>query len=1576
MSQRPPDSADDRRRATVMFVDILGAATLTAEAGIERAYAIVTGCLRVLEDIARRHNGMVDKYLSDCLMAVFGFPIAADDAPAAAVIAALEMLEAGARYGTEVASPVPLTFRIGINTGLMIAGDLRGPVVREFAVMGDAVNVAARLKDVGAPGEIHVGPETYEGARAHAGFAPLEPLALRGKEHRVPAYRVVGRLATGEAAGPPAVLIETAFVDREAERELLRDEAATSAREGRQRTVLLIGDEGIGKTRLVAELRSDVAAHGPRVLAAAARASGAAVPWSLLGALLADVGGLASPPEASRVADVLDGLAAERGLVIALEDLQWADAASLDLVTALARRAAAVPILWLLTTRPAGDRTETLVAALGPEALLRTIGPLAPAAAAALVDAVTGGRALSEEARARIEARAAGNPERLILAALLAGAVETEVEQEAATVERGSEAERRRVTVLFADITGFTRMSEQLPPSEAYRAVSGCLRLLHEVATKHGGSVDKYLGDCIMATFGVPIALEDAPRAAVNAAIEMRRRVREYNATAALPSPLDIHVGINTGLGVAGDVSGALLREFTLMGEAVSQASKLKDVAPAGEIWVGAETYHVTAGTFAYEAVPRAADAPSALTEAWALRSEREQVYRPRVGRGATIFTELVGRDGELALLRARLAELAAGRGSVVSVVGEPGLGKSRLLAELAASPEASAVRWIEGRSVAMGRTLRFHPFVDLLRSLLGLPEETTGEAFERLDAALAPLLGARREELAPYLAMLVGIELPPAAAARVATVRADLIDRLQLGAVRALFQAVAAERPLVLFFEDVYWADRSSVELLANVIRLASEAPVLFLFAARPGFPETSGHLVEVARTAVPARALVEMTLRPLDAAGTTRLLATLFPHGALPRASRDRMAERAAGNPLFLEELLRALIAQGAIEVTAAGLRATAAIESTVVPATVQEVILTRVDLLRPQPKLTLQLAAVVGQRVAEPVLAALVSEPETLPATLAELTDSQMLVQDQRGDVPSYAFKHRLIQDVTYESILETRRAELHRSVGRVIEERLVGAPGYHGMLAYHYSMGGDLERAEEQLFLAGDDAARAGAPTEALELLQESSRLYLARFPAGGDPAKRVALHKRLAGAYFHRGQLEEASRNYDQALAFMGAAPPASRLGVALRLAGTLGLVVSDVYLRGGGRSGRPTATARDLEMIDLMFSRARTQTIAVPARFLLDTFETLRKLRRVDPDSVQNAGGMYASVIGIFSYSGISFDIGRRFLALAERHTDPESVPETFLCRMMAFVHHWCAGEWDAGYEIPEPVVDAALGAGQLWEVVTHLGLESFRHLAQGRFADCTHHIDRLDAIAETYAYDLAHSFRRAGTAFLQTERRQLAAAALAADVYLAEHDEVLLNLLGFATRAKVLVLQGDLAGAGTALAAADALLAKGQVPPWHYGFVMRSHLLREVAECEHGPPRRGRWLTSGRRLAKKARWAADRFAWLQPEVYRLIGELRWAVGHRRAALHWFGRGLDVAERLAARPEAARTRLELARRLLDAGGSAALFRGRDARTWLREARETFDDLRLDWDLARLELVLANVGGRAWAASVR
>jgi hypothetical protein len=282
-------------------------------------------------------------------------------------------------------------------------------------------------------------------------------------------------------------------------------------------------------------------------------------------------------------------------------------------------------------------------------------------------------------------------------------------------------------------------------------------------------------------------------------------------------------------------------------------------------------------------------------------------------------------------------------------------------------------------------------------------------------------------------------------------------------------------------------------------------------------------------------------------------------------------------------------------------------------------------------------------------------------------------------------------------------------------------------------------------------------------------------------------------------------------------------------------------------------------------------------------------------------------------------------------------------------------------------------MVEDATRRGQLWDVGHYVGCSAIQHTAQGRWHETNAQIDWLEALQQAYAYDLAAVYCHACPAYLHTERRVLDAALVECEAYFQAYDEVLLNLLALGTKAQVQVLQGDLDGARHTLERAADRMPSGAVPPWHFGAVARSRLQLAVADAARGGSDAAR--PSWRRLRRDGVWAAARFAWFRPQVWQAIGQLYWLDGRRRKALRWLGRALDEAERLRMRPDAARIRLDLARRLLAAGGSAAHFRSRDAAAWLRAAREEFEALDLTWDLARLDDAAATVRGPVLAAAV-
>lgn len=1027
----------------VLFADVIGFGQLSRDLGTETAYLMVTRCLRLLDGIARKHGGSVDKYLGDKLIAVFGYPVPLEHPSRAAADGALEMRERVVDYNREADVPLPLGIHIGLNTGSFVAGDVRGgPVAREFNVLGDTVNTAARLNSRASDGQILVGRLTWEETGDRFAYRTLEPLTLKGKAKPVPAYELVaahevptqGRLGFDE-------FIFASLVGREQELGRLTRWAERVAR-GRGGLVILEGEEGIGKSRLLAELgasealdkldtvqlRISAADHErPRrtivrllsawagigvgdtaderrakLTAALARRSTATevqaiAPWlaALLDAPLPGAAGrrVRELPAAEREARTREAVvrvfcpdAAAGPLLLLLEDAQWLDPESLSLLEALLDAAEDRPTLFIASQRPEGEAAERLrarVAALSAEAAEAIeLGPLGDAEAGRLVTAVAGRGVVDDETVALVVERSSGNPARLIMASFLAPALRREREQEAGR-GRTSETERRRATVLFADISGFTSMTEQLGAQAAYPVVSAALDELDAVARAHGGTVDKHHGDCVMALFGVPEAIEDAPRAAVNAAIDMRRRIQAFNDERGLEQRLDVHTGIATGLGIAGDISGPMIREFAVMGDHVDLADDLTHAATSGEIYVDPETHRFTSETFDYRpAQPLELDDGAEPIPAWEVLSTAPHLHRARFGVGRRIASELVGREEELAQVRERLAAVGRGEGGIVSLIAEAGIGKSRLVAELAACEEASDLAWFEGRSLSTGRNLSFHAIADLLRSWAGITDDDEDRGRDKLDEALAGILGEDAPDVLPLLANLMGLPLSEEERERLDQIPGELLEKVIRGGITQLLREGSRLRPAVVVMEDLHWADLSTIELLESLLRLAADHPILFLHVFRPGFEETAGRILAFARERHAGRHL-ELPIRPLDPGAARRLVRNLFRGGDIPHRTRTLIEEKARGNPFYIEEVVRTLVDAGAVELRDGSFFATEKLASFEIPGTVQDAVMARIDRLPLEKKHVLQAASVIGGSFHRNVLEEVVSEAAQLDA-----------------------------------------------------------------------------------------------------------------------------------------------------------------------------------------------------------------------------------------------------------------------------------------------------------------------------------------------------------------------------------------------------------------------------------------------------------------------------------------------------------------------------------------------------------------------------------------------------------------
>jgi class 3 adenylate cyclase len=536
--------------------------------------------------------------------------------------------------------------------------------------------------------------------------------------------------------------------------------------------------------------------------------------------------------------------------------------------------------------------------------------------------------------------------------------------------------ERRVVTILFADVVGSTTLAEQLDAETWVAIMNAAFDRITPAVYRYEGTVARLLGDGLWAFFGAPVAHEDDPARAVRAALDLLDAARAYAAQARQEYGIEFKMRacLNTGAVVLGPVGDDLTYEYTAMGGAVNLAARLKFAAQPDTVLITESTHRfVTPILDCTDLGPLEVKG----------RSEPVRVYqvhglKPEPGpvRGlAGLQSPMVGRDAELATLSQLCEAVQAGLGRAVLVVGEPGLGKTRLIAEwktaTVGTNREAAPHWAEGHGVSYGQGLPYHLLIDLLRSILGIPESANeAQARAALWTCTGNLFSDSMMDVYPHLGHLLSLKLEPEALERLELQDPQALRTQYLTAVRQLLLAIASRRPVVLVLEDLHWADPSSTELLIKLLPMASTAPLLFCMVTRPERDAPGWKLVAAAREAL-GGSLTQITLRALSENDSRQLVANLLTIEALPERLRTLILQKAEGNPFFVEEVIRMLVDRRAIVQRSGRWFAAADIESLEIPDNLQGLLLARIDRLPDEAKHALRVASVIGRQFPVKVL-----------------------------------------------------------------------------------------------------------------------------------------------------------------------------------------------------------------------------------------------------------------------------------------------------------------------------------------------------------------------------------------------------------------------------------------------------------------------------------------------------------------------------------------------------------------------------------------------------------------------------
>lgn len=803
------------------------------------------------------------------------------------------------------------------------------------------------------------------------------------------------------------------------------------------------------------------------------------------------------------------------------------------------------------------------------------------------------------------------------------------------------EADLRPVTVLFAQVLGLEALAEALPPDAAARALQLYIGAMHAVAEQFGGMVNKLdvadQGVKLVAIFGAPLAYEDHPARAARAALEMQLQLETVNRQiagqiAAAPSPdsaawpttgvahappippgermaLRQRIGLNLGTAFAGNVGSAARKEYTVMGDAVNVAARVMSAAEWGQVWCSEAAARAIGGQIACD------DRGYLALKGKALPVQLFRLAGPRDAPAAPVLAagRLIGRGAEQSWLRAQLDAALSGAGRAVRVVGDAGIGKSRLVAALAEAAQARGVRVIHAACFSYTAGIPYAAWGEWLKAFCAIASGDSDELrAHKIRRALA-LLGPGMDEWLPLLGDLAKLDVPDNRLTRGLDPQLRQVRRFEL--IEQLLLHAASSGPLLTLFEDLHWADPISLDLWRRVAGALGGRPALLLAAHRPG-PMFD---------AEPDGAQV-LALSELSDSESGDLVAALAGQHNLPAALVRQLVERAAGNPLFLSELLRVVMQRWeadqlraktveglqAIEPQPANLQLFKPLAETLLdnlPDSLSGLLLARIDQLDDGTRTVLRLASVIGQRIPFGVLQSIQNfDQQVLLRELARLDAADLTALERSEPERVHAFRHALIQEVAYQSMLYARRRELHGRIGEYLERRHSGdLDDYYGLLAHHYRLSDRRDKAVEFLIRAGQSAQAVYANDEAIQ-----SYGWALDALAGDDADPRArAARDALGDVLATIGRYDEALAQHAAVLATPGVAPEAAqrahrKRGNVLEKQGQYGAALAELgqamaLVRSGAQGISALAVAMICADIGLVRQRLGEYDLAIAA---------------------------------------------------------------------------------------------------------------------------------------------------------------------------------------------------------------------------------------------------------------------------------------------------------------------------------------------------------------------------------------
>lgn len=1088
--------------------------------------------------------------------------------------------------------------------------------------------------------------------------------------------------------------------------------------------------------------------------------------------------------------------------------------------------------------------------------------------------------------------------------------------------------QRRNVTVLFADLTNYTKVSQSLEDEGVYELIKRYLQVLAEDVYHYEGVVDKFTGDGLMALFGAPIAYENTAERAMRAALDMQAEIAMMRTSFLDEYGIDLQmrIGLNSGSVIVGNVGVEQMMEYTAVGDTVNLASRLETAAQPGSILVSEAVYRQTKALFAFKEMPRLnlKGYADPITGYQVLGVKRA----PGSVRGIEGLTApMIGRSKELTRVQKAVDSLQERNlGQLILVIGEAGIGKSRLTAELKASIDPQFVNIFEGRSLTYRKSIAYWIFMDLLRNYLGVTEDTPQATVEeQLRTKVNALLGEAASKTLPFLQRLLSpVLLGKGIEAQLEALDAEHLRQQIFRAVRDLLVAEARHKPVMLILEDLHWADDASIELVHYLIDSLRDVPLMIYGITRPFQDGPVKKVEERARERFPDR-LTVINLHNLSQAESNQLLDQLLTIPDFPESVLTQIIQKSSGVPFYLEEILRMLIEGNMIRREGEHWRLVPGVDLKTlgVPDTLNDLILTRFDRLDMVCRRVLQATSVIGREFMLPILRLTLADQlpdDRLRDALDELMQREFIAPDPGGVPEAYTFRHVLVSDAVYGTMLKTDRGGLHSRVAQALEKVYADRlDGYVEILANHYLRSPHLDRALHYLILAGKKAA--------LNFANEQARQHyvtaLGLLPKViYQPAQAFEIHQGMGDLLTLSGEYPAARSHYQSAMDALEAEDSGlythelsdldRKMGVTFERQGDFDkaltrLTVAIHRLRDGVDTS-PAAQSRIInDMGWIYFRRGEIDEAEMYLNLALKQIE--------GTPNPQLAASIYNRLGGVYYQKdqlAQASEYVRKSLALREELGDIVEMARTY--NNLGLLE-WKRGDWESALQSFRRSMELNNTLGDVETLIQLQGNISLLLIDRGELNEAEKYL--LESLRRADA--IGHSFLK-GAAYLNLSRYWLACKDWDAAIASAQNSQQIFNTIG---------AQDDLAATWWCL---------GEAYLGQHNLEMAQEACQQALSFLEG------------RSTKVLMPSQER-----GQLLRLLGKIARERGQLDSARQYFDESLAQFKGLDNQLEIARTYVEIGR------GSRLLGKMLEAKTFLEAGEEIFEQFGAGLDLSEIDL---------------